>query len=1826
MKVKTPCQLFLSVAFWMTLCGGAEQAWGATATTTSLAVTSGGSAVTTVKSGSVVTLTATVNAGSTPVARGQVNFCDATAAYCTDIHLLGTEQLTSAGTAALKLIPGIGSHSYKAVFVGTNSDAASSSSASALTVTGSVAGGPPYATSTALTQFGSAGNYTLTATVIGSVDGRLASPTGTISFLDTSNGNAVLGTAPLAAGPVGLSFLNSSTPAPGSYPASFMAVGDFNGDGKADLAVVNQSNNTVTILLGNGNGTFTATAASPATGVQPTSIAVGDFNGDGIPDLAVTNALNSTGATGSSNAPNGTVTILLGNGDGTFTPTAKSPEVGQCPISVAAGDFNLDGIPDLAVVDYGCPYLGPSYTVTILLGNGDGTFTKAPNASVWNPKPFAIAVGDFNGDGIPDLAVPNSYNNNLTILLGNGDGTFTWQAANPAVGPPTGNGPENVVVADFNGDGKADLAVPNYEDGTVTILLGNGDGTFTPTATSPATGNGPVSVAIGDFNGDGIPDLAVMNQGYGAETEVTPLISVTVFLGNGDGTFRFAASPALEGEPDTCCQGIVAADFNGDGKPDLAAVNIPYDTVWVLLTQWTQTATASASGIFPVGPGPDLVEASYPGDSNYSSSISGSTILFNPPKTTTTLAVSSGGTPVTSVASGSLVTLTATVMAGSTAVKTGQVKFCDATTAYCTDIHLLGAAQLTSGGTAELQLVPAIGSHSYKAVFVGANADAASSSSDSALTVTGKYPTTTTITMGGVAGDYTLAAAVAGVGGTTSPTGTVSFLDTSDGNYLLETAALATSPAELGFLNSSNPAAGSLPTSIAVADFNGDGKADLAVANSVSSTCPTVPCPESDTVTILLGNGDGTFTATPVSPATGAQPLSIAVGDFNGDGKPDLAVANSGSNTVTILLGNGDGTFTRAASPATGNTPEFVAVGDFNGDGKQDLAVANSGSNTVTILLGNGDGTFTAAASPATGSTPYSIAVGDFDGNGKADLAVANYGSNTVTILLANGDGTFRPGPESPGTGGLPESVAVGDFNGDGKADLAVVSFNTNEVRILLGNGDGTFMGTASPATLSSPTFVAVGDFNGDGIPDLVVASWGSFTCCPIATTGLTVLLGNGDGTFTEAQVGPEPGFQPNYVAVGDFNGDGKPDLAVANSSGEGSTVGIANVLLTQLTQTATATASGISPLGTGSHLVEASYPGNISYSASVSGTTVSLSGTGTATPVVSLSTPSLSFGSQPTSMRSAAQTETITNTGTANLAISTVTISGTNASDFAKSADTCTGATVIPNGTCTVSVTFTPSATGSRSASLNFTDNASNSPQTVSLSGTGTAVLVITASSGSMTYGGTAPTIAPSYSGFVNGDSPASLTTTPTCSTTASSSTPVGTYTGADTCSGAVDPNYTFTYVAGNVTISKAALTITASSASMNYGGTPPTVTPIYSTFAGSDTVASLTTPPTCSTTATSSTPLGTYTGADTCSGAVDPNYSFTYVAGNVTVNKATPVITWATPAAITYGATLSSTQLNATASVPGTFVYSPAAGTAPATGTDTLSATFTPTNTTDYTTATQTVSLTVSKATPTITWATPAGITYGATLSSTQLNATASVPGTFIYSPAAGTTPAGGTDTLSVTFTPTDTTDYNTATATVSLAVADFTFTAPSGSSGTAAPGQSATYTLSVGGQGGLSGMVTFTCTGAPSEATCTVSPNPVTVGSSATNVTVTVTTTAPSVSAPRSRPFPPPLSPGRWGLWMLALVLAAMAWAITRRKEAGVRRWQSTMLSLAGGLLLALALAGCGGGGSSGSTPPPSNPGTPAGTFPLTVTGTAGSGSSAVSNSVTLTLIVT
>ena len=1124
-----------------------------TFTVTTLAVSSGSGPVTSVSSGSVVTLTASVNAGTTLVTPGQVDFCDASAAYCTDVHLLGTAQLTSAGTAVFKFRPGAGSHSYQAVFRGTNTYSASSSSASSLTVTATPA---PVATTTGIAKTGSWGNYALTGTVI--EVGSTSPLTGSVSFLDTNNANTVLGTADLGTGMPGLTWLNPQTPLVDRGPNS-VAVGDFNGDGIPDLAVVNGLKATISILSGNGDGTFTAVFETPVLAGTPDGIAVADFNSDGCPDLAVGNTLNNK------------LTVFLGHCDGTFTSASTSPSAGSAPLSVATGDFNGDGIPDLAAANY----LGN--TLTILLGNGDGTFKAAPVSPTVGENTEAIGVGDFNGDGKADLAVAS--NGTVAVLLGNGDGTFaaggTATIASWAV---------SIAVGDFNGDGKPDLAVGNGDNvsgssTTVAIFLGNGDGTLTAAKSNPEVSGGAIGMVLGDFNQDGIPDLAVPDDNY--------VGAVTVLLGKGDGTFSLAqAAPSTGSWP----VAIAVGDFNGDGRMDMAVANNFGSSVTVLLTEPTETATTSTTPISPASPGQHMVEASYEGNTNYSTSVSSPTLLWGqPPSTTTTLAITSGGSPVTAVAPGSAVTLTATVMAGTIPLTTGQVNFCDASATVCTDMHLIGSASLTSGGTASFKFIPGPGQHSYKAEVLENAYGIASFSPVLTLTVSVPSPvpatTTTTISASGNIGNYTLTATVAGIGATAPLTGSVSFLDTSFSNKVLANAPLGTSTPGLGWLNSSStPFTNAAFMMFAVGDFNGDGILDVAAVSSYTKT-----------VTILLGNGDGTFKQS-TSLALAAYTTAVVAGDFNGDGKLDLAVSmvgyGSGLGSMTILLGKGDGTFSPAPNaPTVGYSDYVFAAADFNGDGKLDLLVNESSSGR--ILLGNGDGTFTQG--PVVG-IPITLAVADLNGDGIPDL-VAGGNTNAAWVYLGNGDGSFTPVGMGLPEGSLIGSAVVADFNGDGIPDIAVVGKNYSPVTVFLGKGDGTFTPVAgSPnSPVSEPGGIAAADLNHDGKLDMVITNWNS-SIGYSQNPDLTVLLGNGDGTFTQTPGDTQLNGAWSIVA-GDFNGDGTPDLVVGAGSG-------ISVMLTQPTQTATATASGVAPLGPAPHLVDANYPGNSHYNSSTSGTT----------------------------------------------------------------------------------------------------------------------------------------------------------------------------------------------------------------------------------------------------------------------------------------------------------------------------------------------------------------------------------------------------------------------------------------------------------------------------------------------------------------------------------------------------------------------------------------------------------------------------------------------
>lgn len=352
----------------------------------------------------------------------------------------------------------------------------------------------------------------------------------------------------------------------------------------------------------------------------------------------------------------------------------------------------------------------------------------------------------------------------------------------------------------------------------------------------------------------------------------------------------------------------------------------------------------------------------------------------------------------------------------------------------------------------------------------------------------------------------------------------------SPGYFAKVTLSFAPSSPACMFAGSTDFSTGTKPNSVAIGDFNRDQKPDLAIADEMDGN-----------VSVLLGKGGGDFgpaTKFPVGVNALMNPFSVAVGDFNRDQKPDLAVANNGSNNVSVLLGNGMGGFGVATTFSVGMGPTAVVVGDFNGDQKPDLAVANSGDGNVCILRGDGLGGFGAAANFLVGMAPYSVVVGDFNGDQKQDLAIANDGSANVSVLLGNGLGSFGTASNFL-VGTRPESVVVGDFNGDQKTDLGVANYGSDTVSVLLGNGLGDFAAATHFAAGTQPTAIAVADFDGDMTLDLAVSNWD--------TGSLRVLLGNGKGSFAASTTNFPVGSHPISVAMGNFNEDQKPDLAITN-------------------------------------------------------------------------------------------------------------------------------------------------------------------------------------------------------------------------------------------------------------------------------------------------------------------------------------------------------------------------------------------------------------------------------------------------------------------------------------------------------------------------------------------------------------------------------------------------------------------------------------------------------------------------------------------------------
>lgn len=338
-------------------------------------------------------------------------------------------------------------------------------------------------------------------------------------------------------------------------------------------------------------------------------------------------------------------------------------------------------------------------------------------------------------------------------------------------------------------------------------------------------------------------------------------------------------------------------------------------------------------------------------------------------------------------------------------------------------------------------------------------------------------------------------------------------------------------PARAAFNAAVSYPTGVQPIGIATADFNGDGKLDLVTANSNNNG--------SGTVSILLGDGNGTFGAHIDLNASSGSASSVAVGDLDGDGLPDIVVGKNGT-AVRIFINTGGGTFAPAVPYVTGSQPYSLALADVNGDGFLDIVTANLNSDDMSVLINQGDGTFVVNAPTPVGNAPTGVVLSDFNADGKVDVAIVRQAPAGLTVFLGNGDGTFASA-QNQALAGAPRAVAAGDFNVDGKMDLAVANDSSpGEVDILLGNGNGTFAAAAPYATGAFPRSLAVAEFNGDHKLDVAAAC--------TSTASVDVLSGTGTGTFGAASPnGIGASANPNGIVVGDFNGDGKPDIATSN-------------------------------------------------------------------------------------------------------------------------------------------------------------------------------------------------------------------------------------------------------------------------------------------------------------------------------------------------------------------------------------------------------------------------------------------------------------------------------------------------------------------------------------------------------------------------------------------------------------------------------------------------------------------------------------------------------
>ncbi len=983
-----------------------------------------------------------------------------------------------------------------------------------------VAFGPFFARGIAAGDFNRDGARDLAVTTFTQVDGVVVGGDVRI-FLGDGNGNFF--------------FFNRIPTAPG---ARAVVVADFFEDGADDLAVTNADNNSVSILLGLGDGRFVPAGDPLPVGLAPFQLLARDFNDDRHVDVVVANANSDT------------ISVLLGKGDGSFLDGGKFSTFSSGAVALATDDFDRDGDLDVAVAhsdsnalvvmrnrgngafDFGgflttdeAPFSvaaadydrdGKVDLITgdqsaqrfsVFLGNGDGSFRSVSRFSL-GAGAYDVLGGDFTGDGIPDVVAANPAQDDVTLLVGVGDGTFR-EGGRFAVG----NEPFNLLAVDLNGDGRLDAITANLSSDNVSVLLADGAGGFLP-ARPFATGDGPAGLAAGDFDGNDVIDLAVTG---GISDDVT------ILLGDGTGGFTRAGAFAVGDSP----EGVAVGLFDADRHLDLAVANIGSGDVTVLLgdgTGFFRTQVTVPTGGFSRA----VVAADFDGDGQTDLAL----LAANDARVVLLRGDGSGGFAV----AGSFGVGFSPTQLRSADVNGDELLDLVTSNLESSDITvLLGDGR---GGFA----VPARLRAGAKPWAVAL----ADFDQDGRTDLVSSDPFAATVRFFAGLGDGTFRPQTADrVGGAPNAVASADFdgdglPDLATANFASDDVSVLLSGGDGTFRPAGSFAVGDGPLRLVTADFNADGRADLATANLSSND-----------VSILLGNGDGSFHAAGTDLAAG-RPQDLVVADFDRDGVPDLALANF-DGPVSLLLGNGDGSFRDGGQFDSFLNPIYLVAADFNGDGRPDLAAGTpfadtigAGANDLAIVFFNQeDSTFAFGGAAFAGAGTVHAAAGDFNADGRADLVTANKGSNDVSVFLGDGAGSFTR-LRSVASGARPVFVTVADVNGDGRDDVVSSDSAFNTVTVFLSNPNGSLRSAGALAAGVFPNGATVGDYDGDGVPDLAAVNR--------ISGDVSVFLGAGAGIFFPADAGAIP--RRATPLVGDFTpgeaGESEPvrDVAVLGRDG----------------------------------------------------------------------------------------------------------------------------------------------------------------------------------------------------------------------------------------------------------------------------------------------------------------------------------------------------------------------------------------------------------------------------------------------------------------------------------------------------------------------------------------------------------------------------------------------------------------------------------------------------------------------------------------------------